>query len=267
MNAAIYARTSPDCPISAADQIEHLKVVAAENGWTVTNVFTDRPMPVKKGKERRPGEAALLDTIRGGSVQKIPLWSVDRVGRSLVDLVGFIETCRTAGVGLYLRNQGLDTGTSNGMSLFDLASMMAFHLRQSRRDRILRGQAAARAASVRFGRPPIAASKVEKAKVGLAAGEGVREVARLAGMSAPSVSRLKGTVAQPADPRLRRRHHRLRMHRRHDDAASHRHASRASRANSPSALLIATTISGLPPVLFKKHDRFRLASIRPVENS
>jgi DNA invertase Pin-like site-specific DNA recombinase len=194
MNAVIYARTSPDCPRSGEDQVEHLKVVAAENGWTVTNVFTDRPMPVKKGKERRPGEVALLDAIRGGGVQKVLLWSVDRVGRSLADLVGFIETCRTAGVGLHLHDQDLDTGTSNGMSLFDLAGMMAFHLRQSRRDRILRGQAAARAASVRFGRPPIPLAKVEKAKQGLAAGKGVRQVARLAGMSAASVSRLKGVM-------------------------------------------------------------------------
>jgi hypothetical protein len=69
-----------------------------------------------------------------------------------------------------------------------------YQLRQNRRDRILRGQAAARAASIRFGRPPIPVTKVEKAKAGLAAGKGVREVARLAGISAASVSRLKNGV-------------------------------------------------------------------------
>jgi len=170
---------------------EHLRTVAADHGWTVTKVFHDRPMPVRKGREKRPGEAVLLDAIRGGGVQKVLLWSVDRVGRSLVDLVNFMETCRTAGVGLYLHEQKLDTATSNGLPLFDLAGMMAFHLRQSRRDRILRGQAAARAASVRFGRPPIPGAKMEKAKQGLAAGKGVRAVARFAGISAASVSRLK----------------------------------------------------------------------------
>jgi len=148
-------------------------------------------MPMRKGKERRPGEVALLDTIRSGGVQKVLFWSIDRVGRSLVDLVNFMETCRAAGVGLYLHDQGMDTETSNGMSLFNLTGMMAFHLRQSRRDRILRGQAAARNLKVRFGRPPIAASKIEKAKQGLAAGKGVRAVARMAGISAASVSRLK----------------------------------------------------------------------------
>jgi DNA invertase Pin-like site-specific DNA recombinase len=97
---------------------------------------------------------------------------------------------------LHLHDQGLDTATSNGLTLFDLAGMMVFHLRQSRRDKILRGQAAARAALVRFGRPPIPGAKVEKAKEALIAGNGVRAAARLAGISAASVSRLKATMEQ-----------------------------------------------------------------------
>jgi len=105
-----------------------------------------------------------------------------------------MEVCRTAGVSLWLDEQGLDTATSNGMSMLDLSEMMARHLRQSRRDRILRGQAAARALSIRFGRPPIAKAKAEKARIALAAGKGVRQAARLAGISAASVSRLKNAV-------------------------------------------------------------------------
>jgi DNA invertase Pin-like site-specific DNA recombinase len=198
INAVIYARTSAECPVAAEDQIEHLKAVADQHGWTVTKVFCDRLMPVRKGREKRPGETALLDAIRAGGVQKVLMFGIDRVGRSLDELVRFLETCRVAGVGLHLHDQGLDTSTSNGLPLFDLAGMMAFHLRQSRRDRILRGQAAARAASVRFGRPPIPGAKVEKAKLGLMAGKGVREVSRLAGISAASVSRLKASIEQMA---------------------------------------------------------------------
>ena len=81
-----------------------------------------------------------------------------------------------------------------GKNVFDLSTMMASHLRQSRRDRILRGQAAARAMAIRLGRPPIGKAKVEKAKRELAAGKGVRQVARLAGISAASVSRLKNSM-------------------------------------------------------------------------
>jgi DNA invertase Pin-like site-specific DNA recombinase len=190
INAVIYARTSPDCPIAAEDQIEHLKSAADQHGWVVTRVFTARPMPMRKGRERRPGEAALFDMTRSSGVQRVLVWSIDRVGRSLVELVTFMETCRAPGVGLYLHEQELDTTTSNGLPLLDVAGMMALHLRQSRRDKILRGQAEARGANIRFGRPPIAATKVEKAMQGLAAAKGVRQVARLAGISAASGSRL-----------------------------------------------------------------------------
>ena len=198
INAIIYARSSPDCSVSAEDQIEVLKAVAADHGWTVTKVFSDRPMPVKKGREKRPGESALLDTIRRGEVQKVIMWSVDRVGRSLPELVGFLDVCRAAVVSVYFHEQTIDTATANGMSLFDLAGMMAFHVRQGRREKILRGQAAARGASVRFGRPPIPEGKVERARELLATGKGVRQVARMAGISAASVSRLKVTMEQMA---------------------------------------------------------------------
>ena len=191
---AIYVRSSPDCPLSADEQLASLGAIASERGWMVTRAFIDRPS-IKKGYDRRPGQMALLEAIRLGGVQKVLMWNVDRLGRSLVDLVACMAMCRARGAGLYLHEQNLDTTTSNGLSLFDFADLMTIHVRQSRRDRILRGQAAARAASVRFGRPPIPAAKFEKARHGLAAGKGVRQVARLAGISAASVSRLKSALA------------------------------------------------------------------------
>ena len=159
---------------------------------TFVKVFMDRPATVKK--DRRPAETALIEAVRSGGVDKVLLWSIDRIGKSLIDLIGFLETCRMVKVTLYLHEQGIDTTTSNGAALLDMAALMAYHLRQTRRDRILRGQAAVKGI-VRFGRPPIPVSKVEKARRELAAGKGVRQVARLAGISAASVSRLKNALA------------------------------------------------------------------------
>jgi DNA invertase Pin-like site-specific DNA recombinase len=192
-HCTIYARESPDCPLSAQGQIEHLKAVAAEHGWTVAQVFIDRPTSVKK-QDRRPGEAALLAAIRSGSVDRVLVWSIDRIGRSLADLVTFMEVCRTAGAALWLDEQGIDTATSAGISMFDLSKMMALHLRQTRRDRIMRGQAAARVLSIRFGRPPIPPTKAEKARRALVGGKGIRETARLTGVSPTSIARIKATM-------------------------------------------------------------------------
>lgn len=157
-------------------------------------MFSDRPTTVRRGTDRRPGESALLDAIRRGEVQSVLMLGLDRMGRSLTDLAAFLETCRVAGVTLWVDEQGIDTAGSNGLSLFDMPRMMAVRLRQSRRDRILRGQAASRALSIRAGRPPIAPTKIEKAKLLLNAGKGVRQAARLSGISAASVSRPKDSM-------------------------------------------------------------------------
>lgn len=100
INAVIYARTSPDCPMSAEAQIARLTSSAVDQGWMVGKVFVDRPLAWRKGRGRRPGEDALRAAIKCGDFQTVFLWSIDRIGRPLVELVGFLEMCRTADVGL-----------------------------------------------------------------------------------------------------------------------------------------------------------------------
>jgi DNA invertase Pin-like site-specific DNA recombinase len=56
---------------------------------------------------------ALLDAIRTCTVDRVMIWSVCRIGKSLPDLVAFVETCRTAGVSVFMLEQEIDTDTSN----------------------------------------------------------------------------------------------------------------------------------------------------------
>ena len=84
---AIYARSSPDCPLTADEQIKHLTTVAIERGWTVAHVFADRPTAVKKDQDRRSGELSLIEAIRSGAIDRVLVWSIDRIGKSLADLV------------------------------------------------------------------------------------------------------------------------------------------------------------------------------------
>jgi hypothetical protein len=89
-----------------------------------------------------------------------------------------------AGVAVYLAEQELHTAESIGLTI----------VRHGGADRILRGQAAARAISTRFGRPPIALAKMDKAKITLTAGKGVCQAGQVAGISAAAVSRLKHSM-------------------------------------------------------------------------
>ena len=144
MLAVIYVRTSPDCILSTDEQTERLRTTAIERGWTVSDVFADHPTSTKAVSDRRPGETAMIDAVRNGKADRVLIWSIDRIGKSLTELVNFLEICRRAGTSIWVDDQKLDTDKSNGMSLFGVAELLAFHVRQSRRDRILRGQAAAR---------------------------------------------------------------------------------------------------------------------------
>jgi DNA invertase Pin-like site-specific DNA recombinase len=87
IRAAIYARASADCPVSIESQIERLKAFAAEHCWEVVRTFRDSPTSMKKAREKRPGETALIDVIRARAIDKVLVWSVCRIGKSLVDLV------------------------------------------------------------------------------------------------------------------------------------------------------------------------------------
>ena len=88
---AIYARSSPDCLLTADEQIKHLTTVSIERGWAVAHVFADRPTAVKKGQDRRSGELSLIEAIRSGAIDRVLVWSIDRIGKSLADLVTFME--------------------------------------------------------------------------------------------------------------------------------------------------------------------------------
>ena len=112
VSAVIYVRSSSDCPLTADEQAASLRTIAAEQEWTVTKVFFDRPITRRKRHDRRPGQMALLEAIGSGGVQKVLIWSIDRLGRSLADLVTCMNVCRARGAGLYLHEQNLDTATS-----------------------------------------------------------------------------------------------------------------------------------------------------------
>jgi DNA invertase Pin-like site-specific DNA recombinase len=193
IRTAIYGRSSPDYPLTADQQIDRLTAVVDEHGWTVGRVFTDRPTSVQKGLDRRLGEAALLDAIRNGEIDMVCISSICRVGKTVPDLVSFLETCRLAGVSLWIDEQHVETA-----ALFDFASLMALHLRQARRGRILQGLAASRAMSIPCGRPRISRARTEKAERELIAGKGVREAARIAGISAASACRIKAVMNSEA---------------------------------------------------------------------
>ena len=76
------------------NQRRELEVVAARSGWEVVDVYEDAGISGAKGRNRRPGFNRLLRDATARKVNMIAAWSVDRLGRSLQDLVGFLTELR-----------------------------------------------------------------------------------------------------------------------------------------------------------------------------
>ena len=101
-------------------------------------------------------------------------WSVDRLGRSLQDLVGFLSELHALKIDLFLRQQGLDTTTPAGKALFQMMGMFAEFERTMIAERVRAGLARARAEGKRLGRPPIATALEKRIREATPGRPGVR---------------------------------------------------------------------------------------------
>ena len=118
------------------------------------------------------------------------VWSVDRLGRSLPDLLGTLSELHALGCDLYLHQQAVDTTTPGGRALFQMMGVFAEFERAMIRERIHAGLARARAEGKRLGRPPVEGDAVDAARAALAAGASLRGAVAASGLSLGVVRRL-----------------------------------------------------------------------------
>ena len=191
---ALYCRVSTDRQ-TTANQEAALREVAAKAGWEVVEVYVDHGISGAKGREGRPAfDAMCKDAVRR-KFDMVAAWSVDRLGRSMKDLVNFLSELEAAGVDLFLHQQGLDTTTPMGKAMFHMAGLFAQMERSLIRERVNAGLARAKAQGKQLGRKRIAA-KVEKAiRADLeAGGAGVQKLAKRHGVGTGTVQRIKAEM-------------------------------------------------------------------------
>src|SRR4029078_9913651 len=106
--AVLYLRVST-LDQTVANPERELRQVADRAGWEIVHVYKDHGISGAKGKDKRPAFNALDKAAARREFEGVMAWSVDRLGRSLQDLVGFLSELHAAGVDLFLHQQGLDT--------------------------------------------------------------------------------------------------------------------------------------------------------------
>jgi DNA invertase Pin-like site-specific DNA recombinase len=189
----VYARVSTDKSQTVENQLRELQAVAPRLDWDIVGVFTDEGISISgaKGRERRPAFDRLLKGITRREFDLVAAWSVDRLGRSLRDLVAFLSEINSRGVDLYLHQQGLDTSSPAGRAMFGMLSVFAEFERAMIVERVRTGINRARANGKRLGRPPISKATGDAIRVELAAGKGMIKIARSLGVGVGTVSRIK----------------------------------------------------------------------------
>ena len=125
-------------------------------------------------------------------------WSVCRLGRSLSDLIGLLGELRSRDIDLYLHQQALDTSTPSGRMLFGMLGVFSEFERAMIRDRVMAGLDRARSSGKRLGRPRTTPFQVQRIRLALDEGRGVRETARLLKVSAAKVSEVRRMSATSA---------------------------------------------------------------------
>jgi DNA invertase Pin-like site-specific DNA recombinase len=190
---AIYLRVST-VEQTVENQRRELQAVAKRHDWNVVAVFKDEGISGTKGRTKRPGFDQLCQGVARREFDQVAAWSVDRLGRSLQELVAFLAELHAKGVDLYLHQQGIDTSTPAGKAMFQMMGVFAEFERAMIVERVKSGLARARSQGKRLGRPLLSVQKDRSVRQLLAKGTGIVKTAKTAGVGVSAVQRIKAAM-------------------------------------------------------------------------
>jgi DNA invertase Pin-like site-specific DNA recombinase len=188
--AALYLRVSTLDQNTDNQEIQ-LREVAGRAGYDITRVYRDHGISGAKGRAGRPQFDALCKDAARRKFDLVMSWSVDRLGRSLTDLLEFLKEIHALRIDLYLHQQGLDTTTPSGKAMFQMMGVFAELERSLIRERVRAGLARARASGVRLGRPRVGADKEARIRELLHQKVGICRAAKMVGVGTGVVQRIR----------------------------------------------------------------------------
>jgi DNA invertase Pin-like site-specific DNA recombinase len=189
--AVLYLRVST-LDQTTANQERELREVASRIGCEIVKVYKDHGISGAKGRDKRPAFDALCQDATRRRFDIVMAWSVDRLGRSLQDLIGFLSELHSLGIDLFLHQQGLDTTTPSGKAMFQMLGVFAEFERAMIQERVRAGLSRAKAEGKRLGRPPIPAETERAVRLALKKKNrpGLRKIAAVIGVGVGTVQRI-----------------------------------------------------------------------------
>ena len=177
--------------VSTASQDAQLQLDAlVDSGVQKRDVFSDVTSGSRAAIER-PGMKRLMDYVEPGDT--VVVWRIDRLGRSLIDVLNTVNLLRDKGVKIRSLSDGIDPETTSGRLMLGMLATLAEYERELITERVNAGIAAARQSGTRFGRPPVdpavIAEKLVIAQDARRKGRTAAEAASLVGWSRATLYR------------------------------------------------------------------------------
>jgi DNA invertase Pin-like site-specific DNA recombinase len=188
---AIYLRVSTSKQ-ETSNQRRELEALAARSGWQIVKVYEDAGISGAKGRDQRPGLDAMMKAVNAREFDLVAAWSVDRLGRSLTDLLATLQGLHEKSVDLFLHQQGLDTSTTAGKAMFQMLGVFAEFERGIIRERVNAGLARARASGIKLGRSPVKPAVEARIRRLRGRGMGILKIGRILGIGTSVVQRVVG---------------------------------------------------------------------------
>ena len=174
-----YARVSTDDQ-SPALQLAALKKVGCKT------VFKDEG--ISGATTKRPALIRCLKTLEAGDT--LIVWKMDRLGRSLRDLIHMLDDLRARGVRFQSLTEAIDTETPTGRAMWQMIGVLAELERSLITERTRAGVKSAQSRGVKFGRKlKLTAPQIAHARKFIEQGEPVPDVARLLSVDRATVYR------------------------------------------------------------------------------
>jgi DNA invertase Pin-like site-specific DNA recombinase len=178
-NAVIYARVSTDRQ-NVDMQLNELRQFAGRSGWQVFEEYIDQNHT--GANTNRPAFLSMMEAARKRKFDVLLVWKLDRLSRSLKDLINTLEELGACGIDFVSYDNNLDTSTPTGKLVFQIVGAVAEFEKDIIRERVIAGLAMARSKGKRLGRPPIPQTVYDRAMQLRSAGMSFRKIGKALGV-------------------------------------------------------------------------------------
>jgi DNA invertase Pin-like site-specific DNA recombinase len=179
-SVAIYARVSTDKQ-KVEMQLAELREYGERAGWKIYREFIDEGYT---GKDTaRPAFKEMLDEARRRKFDLLLVWKLDRLSRSLKDLITTLDELGHLGIDFISYDNKIDTSSPTGKLVFQVIGAVAEFERNIISERVKAGLRNAQRNGKRLGRPPVPPITIEKAKALRSEGLSYRKIGKRLGIS------------------------------------------------------------------------------------